>query len=133
MDTRASLGRRDSASPKDPDASLSALEKQFITLAAKLDRGSVDLDERAETYLTTEDEALLARLDPIERAIMETPAHTVKGLSVKARHLAYVLSEYWEAPIHKIEWQGQAIRLLVEAICAVAEAPLHIRERKSGK
>ncbi|WP_316215113.1 hypothetical protein [Bradyrhizobium sp. SZCCHNR2035] len=133
MDTRASLGSSDSTTSTDLDAGLSALEKQFITLAAELDREPADLGERVGEYLTAEDEAVLARLDPIERAIMETPAYTVRGLSVKARHLAYVLSEYWEAPIDQIEWQGRAIRLLVEAICNIADAPLHIREPRFGK
>jgi hypothetical protein len=40
-------------------------------------------------------EAILARLDPIERAIMATPARTIAGLGVKARHAAYVTSQYW--------------------------------------
>ncbi len=126
MDKRARLGDQDSAASAEPDASLSALEEQFIILAAELDRGGADLGDRDDEYLTAQDEAVLARLDPIERAIMETPAHTIIGLSVKARHLAYVVSEYWEAPIDQIEWQGRAIRLLVEAICNIADAPLHI-------
>jgi hypothetical protein len=121
MDPQASLGRWYSATSADPDASLSALEEQFITLAAELDRGGAQVGEQADEYLTAEDEAVLARLDPIERAIMETPAHTLKGLSVKARHLACILSEYWEAPIDEIEWQGRAIRLLIEAICNIAQ------------
>src|ERR1700730_4678139 len=40
-------------------------------------------------------EAILARLDPIERAIMKTPAHSIAGLGVKARHAAHVMSQYW--------------------------------------
>ncbi|WP_315769902.1 MULTISPECIES: hypothetical protein [unclassified Bradyrhizobium] len=133
MDTQASLGGCDSATSADLDADLSALERQFLALTAELDRAPADPGERLGEYLTAEDEAVLARLDPIERAIMETPARTVKGLSVKARHLAYVLSEYWEAPIDQIEWQGRAIRLLIEAICKTADAPLHIREPRFGK
>ena len=52
---------------------------------------------------------------------------------VKARHLAHVLSEYWEAPIGQIGWEGRAVRLLVEAICNVASTPLRIREPEVGK
>ncbi|WP_316196195.1 hypothetical protein, partial [Bradyrhizobium sp. SZCCHNRI3052] len=74
------------------------LEKQFLALVAELDGGVGNLAQ-CDEYLTTRDEAVLARLDPVERAIMETPAYTMMGLSVKARHLAHVLSEYWEAPI----------------------------------
>jgi hypothetical protein len=56
-------------------------------------------------YLSIEDEAVLARLDPVERAIMETFAYTMTGLSVKARHLAYGLPEYWEGPTGQMEAQ----------------------------
>ncbi|WP_316172490.1 MULTISPECIES: hypothetical protein [unclassified Bradyrhizobium] len=133
MDTRISFNSLDSVTSSDPDASLSALEEQFVALATELDRDAPDLSKRADEYVTAYDEALLARLDPIERAIMETPAHTVKGLSIKARHLAYVLSEYWEAPIDQIEWQGRAVRLLVEAICKIAHAPVHIRQPNSSE
>ncbi|MGJ5176517.1 hypothetical protein ACQR16_31045 [Bradyrhizobium oligotrophicum] len=133
MDTRISFNNLDSVTSSDQDAGLTALEQQLIALAAELDRSVSDLSERADEYVTAHDEALLARLDPIERAIMETPANTLKGLSIKARHLAYVLSEYWEAPIDQIEWQGRAIRLLIEAICKMAHAPVHIRQPNSGK
>lgn len=111
----------------DPDAPLIDLEKQFLALVAELDGGVGNLAQ-CDEYLTTRDEAVLARLDPVERAIMETPAYTMMGLSVKARHLAHVLSEYWEAPIGQLAWEGRAVRLLVEAICNVANAPLPIRE-----
>jgi hypothetical protein len=36
---------------------------------------------------TKQAEVLLARLYPIEQAIMQTPAHTITGLGVKARHM----------------------------------------------
>jgi hypothetical protein len=69
-------------------------------------------------------EAALARLEPIERAIMATPAQTVVGLGVKARHAAYVISEYWAEPLEKAEWDRRAMRLLIEAVCVVAGRPL---------
>jgi hypothetical protein len=69
-------------------------------------------------------EAILARLYPIERAIMVTPAYTIIGLGVKARHAAYVMSQYWEEPTDKIDWEAQTIRLLIEAVCNVARTPL---------
>ena len=117
---------------RDPDAALVDLETQFLALVAELDGHGCDLTHSDE-FLTTEDEDVLARLDPIERAIMETPAYTMTGLSVKARHLAYVLSEYWEAPIGQITWEGRAVRLLVETICNIANAPLRMREPLVGK
>jgi hypothetical protein len=51
-------------------------------------------------------EAILARLYPIERAIMVAPAYAITGLGVKARHAAYVMSQYWEEPTEKIDWGG---------------------------
>jgi hypothetical protein len=35
----------------------------------------------------------------MEQAIMATLAYTIAGLGVKARHAAYVMSQYWEEPI----------------------------------
>jgi hypothetical protein len=116
----------------DPDAALVHLETQFLALAAELDDHVGDLAHPDE-YSTARHEAVLARLDPVERAIMETPAYGMTGLSVKARHLAYVLSEYWEAPLRQIAWEGRAIRLLVETICKLANAPLRIRDPNDGK
>lgn len=69
-------------------------------------------------------EAILARLYPIERAIMAAPAYTIIGLGVKARHAAYVMSQHWEEPTDKIDWEAQTIRLLIEAVCDVARTPL---------
>ena len=65
--------------------------------------------------------------DPVEQAIMWTPASTIAGLGVKARHAAYVLSQHWEAPIDRINWDARAVRLLIEAICDVAHTPLLLR------
>jgi hypothetical protein len=76
-------------------------------------------------------EAILARLYPIERAIMVAPAYTVIGLGVKARHAAYVMSQYWEEPTDKIDWEAQTIRLLIEAISEVAGTSLSFRTRGS--
>jgi hypothetical protein len=69
-------------------------------------------------------EAALTRLAPVEQAIMATPAQTVLGLGVKARHAAYVLSEYWAEPLEKADWDRRAVRLLIEAVCLVAGRPL---------
>jgi hypothetical protein len=66
---------------------------------------------------TTRAETILADLYPIERAIMQTPAYTIGGLGVKARHAAYVVSHYWEAPVDHIDWDARVIRLPIEAIC----------------
>jgi hypothetical protein len=116
------------------DAVLLALETQFVTIAAELDRNINCLRrELADEAQLKEDEDVLARLAPIEQAIMETPAYTITGLSVKARHVAHVLSEYWEVPLDQIDWEGRAVRLLVEAICSVARTPPLLRDVRVQK
>jgi len=65
-------------------------------------------------------EAILALLDPIERAIMATPAATVVGLGVKARHAAHVLSHCWIDAASTLDWDMRAVRLLIESTCSVA-------------
>jgi hypothetical protein len=123
------------------DKALLALEKQLNALIAELavvqrtdrktnlcgDRstfepGSLHLGDKIKQA-----EAILARLDPIEREIMHAPACTIAGLGVKARHAAFVMSEYWEGPVDQIDWDAQAVRLLIEAICDVAGTPLPFR------
>jgi hypothetical protein len=106
------------------DAVLLTLETQFVAIAAELNRNiNCRRKEFCEEAQTKEDEDVLARLASIEQAIMETPAYSITGLSVKARHVAHVLSEYWEGPLDQIDWEGRAVRLLVEAICSVARTP----------
>jgi hypothetical protein len=45
---------------------------------------------------------------------------------VKARHATYVMSQYWSVPIDRIDWDAQAVRLLIEAVCDLARVPLPI-------
>jgi hypothetical protein len=111
-------------SARENDAALLALGKRFDALAAELDRDRGELGREA---LAKQVEATLARLYPIEQAIMRTPASTIAGLGVKARHAAYVLSQYWEAPVDRIDWDARAVRLLIEAICDIAHTPLLLR------
>jgi hypothetical protein len=85
---------------------------------------SSDMTDRLATERLGRLEAALARLAPIEQAIMATPAQTIVGLGVKARHAAYVLSEYWGEPLEKADWDRRAVRLLIEAVCHVAGRPL---------
>lgn len=138
------------ASAADADAALIALEQQFNAISAELValqqlssdagwRGSAERPPEPvhmEAYAqkqthdkvgTARIEAILTRLDPIERAIMAAPACTIAGLGVKARHAAYVLSQYWEAPADRIDWNARAARLLIEAVCDVAGTPLPFR------
>ena len=89
--------------------------------------GSVTESVSRREFQTKHVEAILERLYPIERAIMAAPAHTIIGLGVKARHAAYVMSQYWEEPTDKIDWEAQIIRLLIEAVCYVARTPLSFR------
>jgi hypothetical protein len=93
-----------------------------VASSSKSGRGNASVGE----VRTKQVEAILARLYPIERAIMAARAHTIIGLGVKARHAAYVMSQYWEEPTDQIDWEAQAIRLLIEAVCDVARKPLSL-------
>lgn len=78
------------ASPRGNDDRLLALEAQLTGLLGELalirsGRASA-IGEAKESEI----EAILTRLYPVESAIMTTPAHTVIGLGVKARHTAHV-------------------------------------------
>jgi hypothetical protein len=111
------------------DAVLVSLEEQLVALAAELNRSDDCIrEELVDEARMKDDENILARLAPIERAIMETPATTIAGLGVKARHVAYVLSEYWEVPLDQIDWQARAVRLLIESICNITRTPLLCRD-----
>ena len=120
--------------PADDDAGLLALEIQFNRIVAEL-RAAQGLKTRLEAGSEPEAgdhevevESILARLYPVEQRIMQTPARTIAGLAVKARHAAYVMSQYWEVPIDRIDWHARAVRLLIEAVCHVAHAPLRANE-----
>jgi hypothetical protein len=119
MDSRSSIpGSIDlQVEETDDDSNLIALGRQFEEIAAKVRNlyNSAPASDHVEVI-----EAMLGRLEPIERAIMATPARTVAGLGAKARHAAYVMSEYWDAPIDKIDWEARAVRLLIEAVCESA-------------
>jgi hypothetical protein len=126
--------------PSAPDTILVALGDKFDALSAELaalqkDKGGATpphaaaLDGRlngdTEIHPSAERiEAILALLDPIERAIMATPAVTVVGLGVKARHAAHVLSHYWIDATDTLDWDARAVRLLIESTCAVAGVAL---------
>jgi len=122
------------------DLPLLALENQFNEMIAKLltirqvykeparqpvppcQNHSIDgaAADHALADQTRDVEAILATLYPIELAIMQTRAQTITGLAVKARHAAYVMSQYWEAPLDQIDWDARAVRLLIEAVCETA-------------
>jgi hypothetical protein len=120
-----------------PDAMLIALGGQFEVLStelAALEKSTVvafspaasptsELNGETATHPSAERiEAILALLDPIERAIMTTPAASVVGLGVKARHAAHVLSHYWINSANTLDWDMRAVRLLIESTCSVAGA-----------
>jgi hypothetical protein len=135
------------ASGTAEDLELLALETQFKALTAELDAlqgvGNTQaftscsddqtsaaetlhprVRERSDQDATPQAEAILARLYPVERAIMTTPARTIAGLGVKARHAAHVMSHYWGPPITEIDWHAKVVRLLIESVCALANVPL---------
>lgn len=131
--------------PTETHRTLLALAEQLDSLIAELAavQGlSDDLTSKAsqtgrhpktdpgENYDTRagQAEAVLARLYPIELTILTTPARTIADLGVKARHAAYVMSEYWEAPINQLDWDARTARLLIEAVCNFAGTPLPLED-----
>jgi hypothetical protein len=127
--------KRRGAARSAPDAMLVALGSQFEALStelAALQNGtavtfaptaapSEELNDETAIHPSAERiEAILALLDPIERAIMATPAASVVGLGVKARHAAHVLSHYWIDSANTLDWDVRAVRLLIESTCSVA-------------
>jgi len=134
----AEISHRQSAATED--MALLALEEQFNVLVAELamiqetnrrsfaSRSLGPGVERLHDQIrfeaqTRQIEAILTSLCPIERAIMQTPASTIAGLGVKARHAAHVMSHYWDAPIDRVDWHARTVRLLIEAICDLARTP----------
>ena len=133
--------------PANDDSTLLILERQFNEVIADLfavqhardelaaclvsqssePRGERLRAESSEEVRTRQVETILARLDPIERAIMASPARTIAGLGVKARHTAYVMSQYWKEPVDQIDWEAKTVRLLIEAVCEVCRVPLPFR------
>jgi hypothetical protein len=97
------------------DSALLALERQFNEIAADLLTAKGTKEMPSARYFprlegngadTKQVEAILERLSPIERQIMHTPACTMAGLGVKARHAAHVLSHHWDAPSDAIDWDA---------------------------
>lgn len=133
--------------PAGSDGALLALAEQLDALLAEmaavqglrdglnidaLRRGPQPEGPAAEGYDTgtRQIEALLARLYPIELAIMATPARTIADLGVKARHAAYVISEQWDVPINQLDWHARTVRLLIEAVCNFADTSLPLGSRE---
>lgn len=127
----------------EDDFALVQLDTTFVTLLSEIsalepEQGYGQRSRKVESARSDEAsrrqkiESVLARLEPVERAIMATPAQTIVGLGVKARHAACVLSEHWDLPIDKIDWDARAVRLLIEAICKAAGVRLPF-PRKAGQ
>jgi hypothetical protein len=156
MNADCSPAREERSSPNEVPANLDApckapqadlalleLENQFLALLSEVSaverkhgraigaaprqhRKSVQSDEATTTRRI---EAVLRRLAPIEQAIMATPARTITGLGIKARHAAYAVSEYWDAPIEQIDWEARTVRLLIEAVCKAAGVSLRFVDK----
>jgi hypothetical protein len=100
---------------------LAALQNGTVVTFAPTAAPSEELNDDTTIHPSAERiEAILALLDPIERAIMTTPAASVVGLGVKARHAAHVLSHYWIDSAHALDWDVRTVRLLIESTCSVA-------------
>jgi hypothetical protein len=101
------------------DAKLLVLGRQFDAALAELSSLRMrDADAIGDV------EAFLARMEPIERAILAIPAGSMAGVAVKARVAAHVVSNYWDVPSDRLDMDARAFRNLVEAVCTVAGASL---------
>jgi hypothetical protein len=110
--------------PVAADAALIALERQFKAVFSELlAMERLCAENPRNEALTRQIEMVLTRLAPIEQAIMQTQARTIGGLGVKARHLAHVMSQYWDPTLDQLDWEERAVRLFVEAVCNVARTP----------
>ncbi|MGJ5180267.1 hypothetical protein ACQR16_22085 [Bradyrhizobium oligotrophicum] len=135
---RGGLVLDEQAIERDPDAVLVALGRSFEALSAELamlqqqdaQSAAAPFDEPSSVVAACAPaieriEAVLGSLDPIERAIMAIPARTVVGLGVKARHAAYVLSNYWTDVPERLDWDARTVRQLIECACSVAGVKLN--------
>jgi hypothetical protein len=124
------------------DFALIQLDTAFVTLLSEIvalesqhgcrqGRRNAEIIRSDEVGRTCQIETVTARLEPIELAIMTTPAKTIVGLGIKARHAAFVVSEHWDEPIEQIDWDARAVRLLIEAICKAAGVRLPFPNRAS--
>lgn len=124
-------GPKPLAEQLEDDFALVQLDTTFVALLTEIaalepdhsdgrEQPDAENARSGETSRTRKIESVLARLEPVERAIMATPARTIVGLGIKARHAAYVVSEHWDSPIEQIDWDARAVRLLIEAICKAA-------------
>jgi hypothetical protein len=114
--------------PADDDSALIELGQQFDAIIAEIEALYIQTEPDGSVE---ELEATLARLEPIEHAIMAMTSHTVAGLGVKARHAAYAISEQWNAPIDRLDWDARAVRLLIESVRKVAHMRLPWSRRAS--
>jgi len=69
-------------------------------------------------------EEIYERLDPLSEAILHAPpAHTIRGLAVKARVAMEDVSRYWDKPIRDLDMDQHLYRDLIETICTMAGVP----------
>jgi hypothetical protein len=63
-------------------------------------------------------------IDEIRQRMFVLPAHTLRGLAVKAMSAAYEHDQLWAAPFDDLNPEEQLIRHLIEAVLALAGEPL---------
>ncbi len=67
---------------------------------------------------------IVAAMDEPERRMFGLPAHTVRGLALKAACAAYQNSELWEVPFDDLYRKDNFFRHLIEAVLGFAGHPL---------
>lgn len=112
---RKSLGQKwiPSRGAKDPE--LQVLGRQFKAATRELIELEADASQTVDRI-----EAHLAAMEPVESAILAMPARGIAGLEVKARVAAHVLSNYWEVPLDRLDFDARVVRLLIDAVFGAA-------------
>jgi hypothetical protein len=102
-------------------------------LAALKDSGLTDFEKVSIAIRVAHEEApqpspfpdeVSNAMDPIERRIMELPAHTARGLGIKATAAADACSHWWREPFGDLDWEYKHAVALIEAVLQFAGMPL---------
>jgi hypothetical protein len=115
---RKSRGRRRIPSVRAIDAELLVLGRQLNAAVREL------MELEAEPSQTVDRiEAHLAKMETVESAILAIPARGMAGLEVKARVAAHVVSDYWDVPLDRLDFDARVVRLVIDAVFGAAGVP----------
>jgi hypothetical protein len=111
-------GRRRIRSSAGKDAELLVLGRQLNAAVRELMELEADPSQTVDRI-----EAHLAKMEPVESAILAIPARGMAGLEVKARVAAHVVSNYWDVPLDRLDFDARVVRLVIDAVFGAAGVP----------